>query len=89
MENKSQFGRKLIQGVDSLDVFKKLKEADKRKMARLKRQSDQLDETLDRAKMNRNLARAYTRDKHGIKFDYHEMTPAKERKARAKRLQKK
>ena len=88
MQNKSPFGRKLLNAVESVDVFKKLKQADKRKMARLKRQSDFLDEALDEAKINRNLVATYRSKKYGSKPTYHALTSTKEWKARQKRLKK-
>jgi len=82
MADKSPFGRKLISAVESVDVFKKLKQADQRKMARVQKRSDQLDEAFDRSKLMRNLA--YKADGIG----YHFGTPSQERKARLKRLKK-
>jgi hypothetical protein len=89
MADKSPFGRKLINAVESVDVFKKLKQADKRKMARVQKRSDQLDEAFDRAKTSRNLATSYMNETYGLKGDFHAFTPYKESKARAKRLKKK
>ena len=89
MADKSPFGRKLISAVESVDVFKKLKQADQRKMARVQKRSDQLDEAFDRAKTSRNLAQLYMESEYGTKPKFHEQTPYKEHKARAKRLKKK
>jgi hypothetical protein len=89
MADKSPFGRKLINAVESVDVFKKLKQADKRKMARVQKRSDQLDEAFDTAKINRNARQLYMQSEYGIEPKFHELTPDKERKARAKRLKKK
>jgi len=71
MADKSPFGRKLINAAESVDVFKKLKQADKRKMARVQKRSDQLDEAFDRAKVQRNLATSYMNEKYGLKGDLH------------------
>jgi len=89
MADQSPFGRKLISAVESADVFKKLKQADKRKMARVQKRSDQLDEAFDKAKTNRNSRELYMKSEYGIKPKFHELTPQGERKARAKRLKKK
>jgi hypothetical protein len=88
MDNKSPFGRKLISAFESVDVFKKLKQADKRKMARVQKRSDQLEEAFDRAKINRNLATSRMNRIYGFKDDFHSLTPLKEKEARAKRLKK-
>lgn len=89
MADKTPFGRKLISAVESADVFKKLKQADKRKMARVEKRSDQLNEAFDRAKTNRNLGQLYMESKYGTKPKFHAQTPYKEKKARDKRLKKK
>jgi hypothetical protein len=88
MDDKSPFGRKLISAFESVDVFKKLKQADKRKMARVQKRSDQLEEAFDRAKINRNLATSRMNRIYGFKDDFHSLTPIKEKEARAKRLKK-
>jgi len=89
MADKSPFGRKLISAVESADVFKKLKQADKRKMARVQKRSDQLDEAFDNAKLNRNAVEMDFARKYGFKPNIHSTTPLREAKARAKRLKKK
>jgi hypothetical protein len=82
MSDKSPFKRQLIKAAESVDVYKKLKNADARKMSRVQKRSDQLDEAFDAVKLHRNMAYRDTG------MPRHAYTPMSERTARAKRMKK-